>query len=308
MIRLALLISGFVVAAIVIVVLLTQVMPVGGRDHAIDEAGETAIVEPSTAENAEPPSSTRGTRLNQETREAPSEVKVASTIDWTVIVLGIAGAATLLALFATIYVFRWRLIRIGEAAVLAPDSWASAIEAQGGAIEALETRVAKLDDLQRQVAQFVAEKVNEIEESSARLVTRIEDRDRELQRYKDGYDAQILKRHVRGLVDLADMIEDQLLSNDAVDPTIRNIHDAIWESLFSCGVEEYSPAAGVHRKTVAEFIADRPEQRETDDEMLDFHIAEILRPARVFRGDIAKRSGDRIIKKAAIAIYRYRSS
>lgn len=311
-IRLVLLICGSVAAAIAILILLIVVFSVAVKNRTVDVVADPSVTtsEPVATEFEAQLESTRGTRLTNATPEVTSEAREARTNAWVIVVLGIGGISTLIALIATIYVFRWRMIRIGEAAGLAPDSWARVIEAQGEAIKALEIRLAKIDDLQRQVAQFVAEKVNEVEESSARLVSRIEDRDREIQRYKDGYDTQVLKHHALELVRLVESIEETLLVPGASDEVVESIYAALLETLRGYGVESYSPPDGQDIRELGKLISNKLVREPTDNEALNYRIMRVMKPAWIFgtaSGDDSVEAS-RILSQADVVIYRYRSS
>jgi hypothetical protein len=114
--------------------------------------------------------------------------------------------------------------------------------------ENLRENLKKQINLNQEVAKSVTKKYDEIFESFSALQTSLNQKDKEIERLKKGYDLQILKKYVIKLMRVADtcnaIIQDPKVSNETKNETtfiLESLHDL----LEDLGIEKYTIKAGV---------------------------------------------------------------
>lgn len=195
---------------------------------------------------------------------------------------------------------------------------------QGSSNQDLEVKEPEVkipsSDIEGHIAQQ-SQNINELKKDLANLLKTIEDmnqtfltlrdnldqKDEELARYKDGYDATIFKNFILRFtrVDkvLKENINDQNFSLGALEDVQIQMEDALAE----CNIEIFSPSVGDDYQTT-EGIADNPKQIETSKKGDNLKIAEIIQPG--YRRKIPGNEKDdfQIITEAKVAIYVYKDN
>tara|TARA_B110000008_G_scaffold10040_2_gene9681 strand:- start:765 stop:2006 length:1242 start_codon:yes stop_codon:yes gene_type:complete len=166
-----------------------------------------------------------------------------------------------------------------------------------------------------------SQNINELKKDLANLLKTIDDmnltfltlkdnldqKDEELSRYKDGYDATIFKNFILRFtrVDkvLKENINDQNFSLGALEDVQIQMEDALAE----CNIEIFSPSVGDDYQT-ADGIADNPKQIETSKKGDNLKIAEIIQPGYRRKLPGNDKNDFQIITEAKVAIYVYKDN
>jgi len=175
-------------------------------------------------------------------------------------------------------------------------------------------------DINGHIAQQ-SQNINELKKDLANLLKTIDDmnltfltlkdnldqKDEELARYKDGYDATIFKNFILRFtrVDkvLKENINDQNFSLGALEDVQIQMEDALAE----CNIEIFSPTVGDDYQT-ADGIADNPKQIETTKKGDNLKIAEIIQPGYRRKLPGNDKNDFQIITEAKVAIYIYKDN
>jgi len=175
-------------------------------------------------------------------------------------------------------------------------------------------------DINGHIAQQ-SQNINELKKDLANLLKTIDDmnltfltlkdnldqKDEELSRYKDGYDATIFKNFILRFtrVDkvLKENINDQNFSLGALEDVQIQMEDALAE----CNIEIFSPSVGDDYQT-ADGIADNPKQIETSKKGDNLKIAEIIQPGYRRKLPGNDKNDFQIITEAKVAIYVYKDN
>lgn len=175
-------------------------------------------------------------------------------------------------------------------------------------------------DINGHIAQQ-SQNINELKKDLANLLKTIDDmnltfltlkdnldqKDEELARYKDGYDATIFKNFILRFtrVDkvLKENINDQNFSLGALEDVQIQMEDALAE----CNIEIFSPSVGDDYQT-ADGIADNPKQIETSKKGDNLKIAEIIQPGYRRKLPGNDKNDFQIITEAKVAIFIYKDN
>ena len=134
------------------------------------------------------------------------------------------------------------------------------------------------------------------------LKTSLDQKDEEISRYKNGYDAAIFKNFLLRFTRVDKVIKEYIDVNKIDLNGLKDIQIQMDDALAECDVEIFSPEIGADFKTTIG-VADNPEIRHTSNKAQDSTIAEILQPG--YRRKLPDNSGNeyQIIIEAKVVIY-----
>lgn len=223
---------------------------------------------------------------------------IQSSVPWIWIALLALSASTLIAILISFYLYRWRKILIQSQDVLLPEELAKSIMTFSSDIQQ-QTKASKLFGREfRDNTSKVTEGIKVLGKSLLTFQKSLEDKDREINRYKSGYDAVILKRNLMGFVRLALFIDEiESESNE-----VKKIHLLLEDALEDCGVEKFFPEIATSFK-LAIGVEEGPEVQRVDDPDLDMKILEVRRPG--FQFSQGNSLDTRVILKARVVVGRY---
>jgi cell division protein FtsB len=147
--------------------------------------------------------------------------------------------------------------------------------------------------------------IKDMNDTFMTLKASLDQKDEEISRLKDGYDATIFRgfilRFTRVDKVLKENLKDKKYSLDALEDIQIQMEDALAE----CSIEIFSPALGADFKT-SEGVADNPKQIDTTDKNKNLTIAEVIQPG--YRRRLPNSNDDdfQIITEAKVAIYVYK--
>jgi molecular chaperone GrpE (heat shock protein) len=147
--------------------------------------------------------------------------------------------------------------------------------------------------------------INDMSQTFMALKTNLDQKDEEISRYKDGYDATIFKNFLLRFTRVDKVIKEYLADNKIDINGLKDIQIQMDDALAECDVEVFSPKIGANFKS-AIGVADNPEIRETSDKSQDSTIAEILMPGYHRKLPSNVNDDDQIIIEAKVVIYVYK--
>ena len=144
--------------------------------------------------------------------------------------------------------------------------------------------------------------INDMNQTFMTLKTNLDQKDEEISRFKDGYDATIFKNFLLRFTRVDKVIKEYLGDNKIDINGLKDIQIQMDDALAECDVEVFSPKIGANFKS-AIGVADNPEIRDTSDKLLDSTIAEILMPG--YHRKLPSNANDdyQIIIEAKVVIY-----
>ena len=149
--------------------------------------------------------------------------------------------------------------------------------------------------------------IDDMSQTFMTLKTNLDQKDEEISRYKDGYDATIYKNFLLRFARVDKVIKEYIGDNKIDINGLKDIQIQMDDALAECGVEIFSPEIGADFKSTIG-VADNPEIRETSDKSKDSTIVEILTPG--YRRKLPSNENDdyQIIIEAKVAIYVYKET
>ena len=162
----------------------------------------------------------------------------------------------------------------------------------------------------------ISEDLNNMREEFNILRNDIEEKDKEIARYKDGYDASMIKNYFSKFTFLDSVIKEYIDDNeidlDGLKVGLKDIQVQMNEAFSEYDIEIFSPQLGAdYRKT--DGVEHPPRKIETNNKEDHFAIAEVIQPG--YRRKITNYSDSKegnasyqYITDAKVAIYLYKES
>ena len=222
--------------------------------------------------------------------------------EYQLITISIYAIATSLALILSvllsIHLYRWRKISLSKPDTLVPKEWEKVLNQVSLTVK--QNQLQSIDA--RSKSQYLHEEVYKNSEKTLEafmsLHKAMDEKDKEIERLKHGYDSYIykkfLKRFLKTYIAAKDMLEE-----DPTNASLKETQDMLSDALQECDVEEFEPRIGDDVRH-AKGIADGPRIIETVDLAKDFTIAEIIDRGYWVRGDTTTL----VILEAKVKIYR----
>jgi molecular chaperone GrpE (heat shock protein) len=222
--------------------------------------------------------------------------------EYQLITISIYAIATSLALILSvllsIHLYRWRKISLSKPDTLVPKEWEKVLNQVSLTVQ--QNQLQSIDA--RSKSQYLHEEVYKNSEKTLEafmsLHKAMDEKDKEIERLKQGYDSYIykkfLKRFLKTYIAAKDMLEE-----DPTNASLKEAQDMLSDALQECDVEEFEPRIGDDVRH-AKGIADGPRIIDTADLAKDFAIAEIIDHGYWVRGDTTTL----VILEAKVKIYR----
>ena len=222
--------------------------------------------------------------------------------EYQLITISIYAIATSLALILSvllsIHLYRWRKISLSKPDTLVPKEWEKVLNQVSLTVK--QNQLQSIDA--RSKSQYLHEEVYKNSEKTLEafmsLHKAMDEKDKEIERLKHGYDSYIykkfLKRFLKTYIAAKDMLEE-----DPTNASLKEAQDMLSDALQECDVEEFEPRIGDDVRH-AKGIADGPRIIDTADLAKDFAIAEIIDHGYWVRGDTTTL----VILEAKVKIYR----
>lgn len=187
--------------------------------------------------------------------------------------------ATCIAVVTSYYLYRWRRILSVEGKLIAiPEELIARLATLDGELKALRSAVstADADELaQRTRIHHAIEQTNKIIsqlfEASSTMQAALDQRDTEIKRLREGYDAELVRRFVGRFIRVKQAVSDAKALAETDTSTIDQISRLLEDALDECGVEEFRPKIDEDFR-VAIGVADNPKVIETTEARKNFRI------------------------------------
>ena len=227
------------------------------------------------------------------------DTKVMPNQNILMIGLMILTAASLLIIFWNYHI---RSIYLKDGPALVPEQWGlllsnilAVTEAQHDQSQSTLKSVVASSDRQTQNSQ-------DLMQSFLTLQAALSSRDEEIARLRKNYDSKVFKRFLNRFIRVSQALEElePEFKETGNQKNHRYISRLIEGALEECGVEQFTPEAGVDYRDAGSEIADDPAVIETDDANLDFIISHVDRPGY----QIVGQEETEIIVPSRVTIYR----
>ena len=149
----------------------------------------------------------------------------------------------------------------------------------------------------------ILQKLNDLSDEFKILRDENQKKDKEIQRYRDGYDAAKVKDFFSKFTFLDSVIKEYLDENKIDIDGLKDIQIQMDEAFLEYGVEVFSPEVGTKIQKLTDLIEEGFKKISTNNEELDLTIAEVLKPG--YRRKLPD-SDFQVITKAKVRVYVYK--
>ncbi len=233
-----------------------------------------------------------------------------SSINYDLLLI-LLSVTTLASIIISFWLYRWRRVVIAGNMPVVPEKFAQQVNDIVSAVKNSGTELG--NDINQQSTILnqsnssllsLSEDIKTMIEVHMKLQSTLDQKEDEINRYKEGYDAKIFHNFLLRFTRV-DRTFNDYIKDESVDETVRDaledIREMMEDALAECGVEAFSPKKGLNYKT-AEGVADNPKTIDTDDESKHFTIAEVLDEGYRRETD----SGFKVITQAKVSIFVYK--
>ncbi len=200
-----------------------------------------------------------------------SAIDHSSTLFITIILLSIT---CLISIAITFYLYRWRRILISQPNTLVPEEWGHYLKSVGDGLGVLNSSTEK--NLQGLINSNtdLSSRISNMTSTYMDLQTVLDEKDKEIKRLKDGYDADIFRKYIARFARVEQTLSD-MISEDPENSNLVSLERLFEDAFAECGVEKYQPEIGSDYRT-AKCVSDKPKVEITSDPTLEFKISEII--------------------------------
>ena len=245
---------------------------------------------------------------NQSGEPILSEAAVVSSKDnssksWMFFTLVIMAIAMLISISVSFYLYHWRKILLSEPHLIVPEQQGEWLRNLGKHIENLTHFVSSNIDLSKQRGKQTHQAVSNLSETFMTLQQALDEREKEIQRLKRGYDNEIFRKFVERFIRVDQAVEDFQRMGSADETGLDQIRRLLEDAFAECNVERFQPELGANY--LEEFgVADNPKTVISDNPEDDFKIAEVLEVGYLIRSaenkEVVKPTKVRIYKKQGV--------
>ena len=196
---------------------------------------------------------------------------------WLAIALVVMSVTTFASVSVAFYLYRWRRLLIAQQKFLVPEELGKHLNDVGRNLKMLSAHMGDgMNALGRESVR-TSEGISNLIETFMTLQKAIDDRDAEIKRLKNGYDAEIFRRFVHRFIRVDQMIDVYSTSCSENSEALGQLKRVMEDALDECGIESFQPNIGDDSRRT-EGIADNPKSTKTDERDDDFKIAEVIEP------------------------------
>jgi len=221
---------------------------------------------------------------------------------WIIVALVTLAIALLISISISFYLYRWRKILLSEPHMLVPEelgSWLSKLSHHvNGLTRTITSSAESVEGQSRATHQGVAE----LSETFMTMQQALDEREREIQRLKRGYDSEIFRKFVSRFIRVDQAVEDFQRSGSANEIGLEQIRRLLEDAFAECNVECFRPEiSDDYRKAFG--VADNPKSVKSNQPEEDFKIAEVLESGYLIRSG----KNREIIVPAKVRIFRFQN-
>ena len=244
------------------------------------------------------------TVINENPAKEPSPVThtvpAVSPQLWLFISLSAMAIATLAAVAISFYLYRWRRILLSQKHLTVPEEHGAWIKDLSKWIRGSTKEVAsRIESIGRQSVE-TNQGIKDLSETFMTMQQALDEREKEIQRLKKGYDAHVYRKFVSRFIRVDQALEESQQDGGADQTGLGQIRLLLSDSFAECGVECFQPQIGEDYRE-ADGVAEEHQTVKTDRPEDDFKIAEILKSGYQIRSA----ESVEVIMEARVSIYRF---
>lgn len=270
---------------------------VSTEKHKTAEQGAASTALPTSDATSQADNSAAGSPP----RNAPTVMPAANSLDkWMFIALVTMAIAMLISSAISFYLYRWRKILLSNPHMVVPEQlgeWTGSLTKHVHRFtEAVSTNLNESARLGQQTKQGISD----LSETFMTMQQALDEREREIQRLKRGYDSEIFRKFVARFIRVDQAVEDFQRSGSADEAGLDQIRRLLEDAFSECNVECFQPELGSdYREAVG--VADQPKTAKAESPEDDFKIAEILESGYLIRSA----ENSEVIKPSKVRIYTF---
>lgn len=227
------------------------------------------------------------------------DVGASNPSDFLYITIVILSISTLIAVGISFYLYKWRRILLANPNSVVPEEWAKYLQGVGEGVTQLSSIMDANLTRVSQESRLNTERIENMTKTYMELQEVLDEKDKEIARFRDGYDAEIFRRFIGRFARVDQALEDLILDggeSEELSLIKRLLEDAFEE----CGVEKTSPNIGEDYRTVSG-VSDNPKLQHTNDPSLEFQIVEVIKCGYDLNTGVERKS----IIPSKVKIYKY---
>ena len=220
---------------------------------------------------------------------------------WLYIIIIILGLALSASIAITFYLYKWRKILLSKPHYLLPEDQGKHLNQLNSCITRLSQSIEQNTTSAAQKTDQISVEVSNLLETFMTMQTVLDQRDKEIQRLKRGYDAEIFRKFIGRFLRIDNAINDFKATEEIdLQESLNQIQSLLHDALAECNVECFQPDLETDYRS-AFGVADSPRKEQTDDPNKNFMISEIVESGYYIRGN----EGREIVKPAKVKIYTF---
>lgn len=219
--------------------------------------------------------------------------------DFLYITIVILSISTLIAVGISFYLYKWRRILLANPNSVVPEEWAKYLQGVGEGVTHLSSIMDENLIRVSQESRLNTERIENMTKTYMELQEVLDEKDKEISRFKDGYDAEIFRRFIGRFARVDQALED-LISDGGESEELSLIKRLLEDAFEECGVEKTSPNIGDDYRTVGG-VSDNPKLQRTNDPSLEFQIVEVIECGYELNTGVERKS----IIPSKVKIYKY---
>ncbi len=216
----------------------------------------------------------------------------------SVLLAVLLGASIVSLVFNAIFLFRKRVI-VADTQYLTPDYILKQIKDINTDVNDSKKYLSVSMSQSTRDAKAINNNISEIGDVLKTYLKLLDEKDREIKRFKSGYDTYLYQKFLSRFIRVDTMISDLLDDGEVTVNDLENVQDLMRDSLEECGVVTFTVASGADYRKERD-VEDNPEIETTDDPNLDYQVKSTLRPGY----KIVSSGNEQTILKAKVVIYR----
>ena len=238
---------------------------------------------------------------NNHSQPEQSKTEATTSEVWLHVIIIILGLALIASMAITFYLYKWRKILLSKPHYLLPEDQGRHLNQLNSCITQLSKSIEQNTTNAARKTDQISVKVSNLLETFMTMQTTLDQRDKEIQRLKRGYDAEIFRKFIGRFIRIDNAINDFKATEEIdLQESLNQIQSLLHDALAECNVECFQPDLGADYRS-AFGVADSPRKESTDDPNKNFMISEIVESGYYIRGN----EGKEIVKPAKVKIYTF---
>ncbi len=201
---------------------------------------------------------------------------------WIPMTLMIMALALLVSTTISFYLYRWRKILLNQNHLVVPEQFGEWTGRLARHVHELSRSLAASNELVVQQSHDTNRDVASLSETFMTMQQALDTREREIQRLKRGYDADVFRKFVSRFIRVDQAVEDFQRSGSLDANSLDQIRRLLEDAFAECNVERFQPTVGDDYRE-AFGVADQPKMIESEHPDDSFKIARVLESGYLIR-------------------------